>query len=82
LSSSVDCVDIFTSKNLSQVKNVLYFDSVIFKFNQSTKKVIFKFGKLMIDNSIEQFKTERNRLNEIVLNYAQKGIKRFYSSDS
>jgi AhpD family alkylhydroperoxidase len=32
--------------------------------------------------TVEQFKTERERLNEIVMKYAGLGIKRFYSLDS
>ncbi len=36
----------------------------------------------MSDSIIEKFQTERERLNEIVMKYAQLEIKRFYSLDS
>lgn len=36
----------------------------------------------MSQKTVEQFKTERERLNEIVMKYAGLGIKRFYSLDS
>jgi len=36
----------------------------------------------LAQTTIEQFKTERKRLNEIVMKYAGLGIKRFYSLDS
>jgi len=35
----------------------------------------------MSENIIEKFQNERERLNEIVMKYAQLGIKRFYSLD-
>ena len=36
----------------------------------------------MSQKTVEQFKAERERLNEIVMKYAGLGIKRFYSLDS
>jgi AhpD family alkylhydroperoxidase len=36
----------------------------------------------MKENPINQFRAERERLNEIVMKYAGRGIKRFYSIDA
>ena len=36
----------------------------------------------MTESTIEQFRSERERLNEIVMKYADNQIKRFYSLDS